>query len=261
MKKLTLGEKIRHFMDLKGIGPSDLGRRATIPLPSVKAYLSDKAKPGAETLRAISDALEVSADELLDTHIKMRQRAADVRNAFVLERTSIPEDARREMLEVVFQTDGDVALLEQRYGARFPVNCNVYVVPKLSSTAAAGLGKEALDAAPFVEVMAFESAWLERRLGLRQGECALAEVRGDSMTPTLLDGDLVLIDTRSQAVDDSGVFVFVQEDKVRIKRIQKRLNGSLKVVSDNPAYEPEELSPVEGKGFRVIGRVVWPRLR
>jgi phage repressor protein C with HTH and peptisase S24 domain len=136
-----------------------------------------------------------------------------------------------------------------------------FVVPMLPETAAAGLGRNLTDGSCFVEVMAFESSWLERRLGLRQGECALVELQGDSMSPTLLDGDVVLIDTRSQVVEDNGVFVFAQRSKLRVKRIQRRMNGALKIISDNPAYEAEELTPQESDDFRVIGRVVWPRLR
>ncbi len=39
------------------------------------------------------------------------------------------------------------------------------------------------------------------------------------------------------------------------------LDGSLVVKSDNAAYEPETISAERAEEFRVVGRMVWPRVR
>ena len=63
-----------------------------------------------------------------------------------------------------------------------------------------------------------------------------------------------------RAVDDNGVYVFAQNGKPRVKRIQKKMDGSLLIKSDNKEYETETVPVGEVQDFRVIGRVVWPRL-
>lgn len=76
---------------------------------------------------------------------------------------------------------------------------------------------------------------------------------GDSMTPTVQDGDYVFVDISNQFVTSDGVYVLRLSTGLSIKRIQNALNGDVIVRSDNPAYEPltANLSDV-----KVLGRVV-----
>jgi phage repressor protein C with HTH and peptisase S24 domain len=76
---------------------------------------------------------------------------------------------------------------------------------------------------------------------------------GDSMTPTVQDGDYVFVDISNQYITSDGVYVLRLPTGLLIKRIQNGLNGDVIVRSDNPAYEPltAKLSDV-----RVLGRVV-----
>jgi phage repressor protein C with HTH and peptisase S24 domain len=76
---------------------------------------------------------------------------------------------------------------------------------------------------------------------------------GDSMIPTVQDGDYVFVDISNQYITSDGVYVLRLPTGLSIKRIQNGLNGDVIVRSDNPAYEPltAKLSDV-----RVLGRVV-----
>ena len=75
------------------------------------------------------------------------------------------------------------------------------------------------------------------------------------MSPTLEDGDSVIIDTSVTSIRADSVFVFFWDGCAYIKRIQ-RIGRILKIISDNPLYEAWTLDPSEERGFRVIGRVV-----
>ena len=93
---------------------------------------------------------------------------------------------------------------------------------------------------------------LATRLGLRDGQAAIVRVRGDSMEPGLIDGDLIVVDRARRTPDAKGaVFVLRVEDAVMVKRVS-RGRGGLTAVSDNPAAPPLPEGPIE-----VIGRVVW----
>ena len=94
-------------------------------------------------------------------------------------------------------------------------------------------------------------------LGVTQRDLALIEVHGDSMEPTLSNGDLILLDTRHGKVMDNAVYALQHNGTLLVKRIQRRLDGSLVVKSDNPRYEPESLTRDAAESLGVVGRVVW----
>ena len=92
---------------------------------------------------------------------------------------------------------------------------------------------------------------LARRLGLREGRAAMLRVRGDSMEPTLADGDHLVIRLDERCPDArGGVFVILVRGALMVKRVAAARDG-LRVTSDNPAA-----AQVTG-AVDVVGRVVW----
>ena len=81
----------------------------------------------------------------------------------------------------------------------------------------------------------------------------LIKAVGDSMTPTVNDGDYVFVDISNQAINSDGVYVLRLPTGLSIKRIQNGLTGDVIVRSDNPAYEP--LTAKLGE-IKILGRVV-----
>jgi len=98
---------------------------------------------------------------------------------------------------------------------------------------------------------------LRERVGHNFGHLKLAGVSGDSMYSTLAHGDQVLIDTSVTRFIDDAIYAIVQDGFLRYKRIQKRLDGSIVVKSDNPtAGEPEIYKAEEAAHFHVVGIVL-----
>jgi phage repressor protein C with HTH and peptisase S24 domain len=80
--------------------------------------------------------------------------------------------------------------------------------------------------------------------------------RGDSMAPTICDGDIILVDTGVNQIDIDAVFVLARGDELFIKRIQRRLDGSFLVISDNKSYDPYPLRAKDFESLTVCGRAV-----
>lgn len=78
-------------------------------------------------------------------------------------------------------------------------------------------------------------------------------VRGDSMLPTYMDGDVVYI-REQPSVDDGQVAAVAVDDSATLKHVYRWLDG-LNLVSDNPAYPPIYVDPSE-QDVRVLGIVV-----
>lgn len=76
--------------------------------------------------------------------------------------------------------------------------------------------------------------------------------RGDSMSPTLNDGDAVIVDVSQRDVTQDGLYAVSLSGATLIKRIQITPKGLL-LISDNPRYHPIALD--EGDSVNIIGRV------
>lgn len=103
---------------------------------------------------------------------------------------------------------------------------------------------------------AYRRDWLEREKPL-PAACVVIDAVGESMQPTIGDGDVVLINTLEKKISNGQVYAFNTEDGVRIKRLFRQLDGRVRVASDNPdkiTYPDEWLTP--GMDVAIIGRVV-----
>lgn len=105
---------------------------------------------------------------------------------------------------------------------------------------------------------AFRREWFEEK-GCKPHRCKLWKASGDSMAPFINDGDVVLINLDSTAIRSGEVFALAAGDELRLKRLHKKLDGSIVVSSDNPSphYKDEIYSGDALNGIQIIGEVVW----
>jgi phage repressor protein C with HTH and peptisase S24 domain len=132
---------------------------------------------------------------------------------------------------------------------------DIVLVPVLSVNGSAGPGADAreidvIDRIPF-------SRALMRRRGVNPDNVHALTARGDSMAPTIVDGQVVFVDRSIQRVREDAIYLVSIDHDIRIKRIQKGMGGALTLRSDNPNYEAELLSPADAEKLRVEGRVFW----
>lgn len=130
------------------------------------------------------------------------------------------------------------------------------LVPRYDVRAGAGGGQAIHDDA-VVDHLAFKRDWIVGSLDLEPRRVALIEVHGDSMQPTLGDGDLILVDLRNGHMRQPGVYVIQHSGHLLVKRLAPRMDGGVDVISDNPAYAAERLGREAADVLVVIGRVVW----
>jgi len=78
-------------------------------------------------------------------------------------------------------------------------------------------------------------------------------VSGDSMEPTFSYNDIVFINRSKTDINRGGIFTIRTDGGLFIKRVQKRVDGKIDVLSDNSIYPTQTLSPDE---IEILGRVV-----
>jgi hypothetical protein len=131
----------------------------------------------------------------------------------------------------------------------------VVAVPRLALGASAGSGTLDDDERT-AGVMAFDARWL-RQLGMRPQRVSIIRVDGESMAPTLNDGDDIMVD-HDDAADRlrDGVYVLRLDGVLMVKRVAMGpLRGRFSVLSDNAHYP--DWADIDPALVDIVGRVVW----
>ena len=103
----------------------------------------------------------------------------------------------------------------------------------------------------------FRRAWIKNRLKASPSQLRIMNVDGDSMAPTLEDGDTVLVDLTRRLPTPAGIFVLNDGLGLVAKRLE-HFPGSdppaVRITSDNRVYSPYERTADE---INVVGRIRW----
>ncbi len=78
-------------------------------------------------------------------------------------------------------------------------------------------------------------------------------VIGDSMEPTLNSDNIIFIDKTKTDFSRDGIYAFTTTHGLFVKRIQRRVDGKLDVISDNKDYPIQILDKSE---INIIGKVI-----
>lgn len=130
------------------------------------------------------------------------------------------------------------------------------LVPRYDVGASAGPGSLP-DSERIKQSLAFRGEWLRRMTSGSPNNVSVIQVTGDSMLPTLSDGDEILVDSGDAANRlRDGIYVMRVDGAVMVKRLSVNPTGrSLTITSDNPAYPP--WTGLDLNTVAIIGRVIW----
>ena len=225
---------IQDALHRKGSNPSRFAKENGFSVNAIR-YILEGRPPSSRRLSEVCEALGLE---------------------FYVGPPRVPEGKRMDPRELASELDR-LAIEARRIaddveGAPAEIDQNVVYVsaPRYEVLAAAGSGEEVLDES-VKGYLGFNKTWL-REQNLSASNLAVIEVRGDSMEPTLHDGDSVLLDMRSPQLKDGGIYTLRRGGELLVKRL-RRQGASWLIVSDNLSYVVESLD----EDVDVLGRVVW----
>ncbi len=202
-----------------------------------QSYLN-QIKAGArtgsvKTLHSIAKAFETSYEDMLrlGEHVALSDKGPDAPPDFV-------------------QTSTPVA-----YAPQSGPGGNGYFdfVPMAEAKLSAG-GGHVVISEQYGELYAFRKDWL-RAVASSVSKIVLMTVEGESMTPTISDGDTVMVDMGRTRIKSGSIFAIGIDATVIIKRLEYLVNGRIRIISDNrQEYAPYD---AEAKEIRIIGEVIW----
>jgi phage repressor protein C with HTH and peptisase S24 domain len=157
---------------------------------------------------------------------------------------ALPREARKRPSPVRVEKSGD----------------ELVSVPVVEVSASAGGGALNEEAPDVIGHWRLPRSLLERELKVHEHSVQLVSILGDSMSPTLSDGDKVLVDLAHKRPSPPGIYVLWDGTGLVAKRIEVVPGESprVRLHSDNPLYSAYECHPDE---VRISGRVVWAAKR
>lgn len=134
-------------------------------------------------------------------------------------------------------------------------NTDLVFAPMFDVQASAGLGSEVVSET-VENYFTFNKHFLSSELRVSGEQLVFVTISGDSMLPTLQDGDRVLVDMTQNSVNNEGLYLLQSKDGLMAKRL-KESKGDLCVSSDNPDYESWNITAAERALNPVAGKIVW----
>jgi phage repressor protein C with HTH and peptisase S24 domain len=107
------------------------------------------------------------------------------------------------------------------------------------------------------EPLQFLSRWVRNTLKVQPDDLRIMRVEGDSMEPTLLDRDTVLVDLTKKTPSPPGIFVLNDGMGLVAKRVEIVPHSEplrLRIVSDNARYATYDVTVDEAN---IVGRIRW----
>lgn len=83
------------------------------------------------------------------------------------------------------------------------------------------------------------------------------QASGDSMSPSIEDGDILLVDTDRKDFHNGGIFLITINEDWFIKRLRQKINGDLEIISDNKEkYPTETIRQSDEVTLDIKGRII-----
>lgn len=225
---MTLDKRLKDALEGSGISKSDLARAVGISTASIANWFNGRTK------------------SIKGENLTRAAKALNVNEAWLAGQSPVKERIGFAKYEVRYlDKDSDTEVMIKQYrDVRW----------------AAGTGS--VNEHPGeIDHLAFKRSYMERN-GLKADACIAAAATGDSMSPTINDGDIMLINLAEKDLQakDGKIFAFAVGDECRVKRVYTTMNGDVRLVSDNPdkiAYPDEIIPASEANSLHVAGRVRW----
>ncbi|WP_268795620.1 XRE family transcriptional regulator [Sphingomonas sp. Leaf242] len=211
---MTLGERISARLESLGMTQSELARQAGLTQPAIHALIN-RNKTGSKSLPAIARGLQTSTAYLQGETDDPSEGA-------------VPPPTGKDIAEHLDLVE--IAMVDMAYG----------------------MGATFADDRIGVDLIHFPKIWVDQLTHSAPASLAWARGKGDSMAPTISDGDMVLIDRSERRVEDQDlIWAFTIGDMAMIKRLRIR-GDKVTILSDNSEVPPDTAHPDE---INIIGRI------
>lgn len=221
---MNIHERIRQIRIESNLTLIDLGKLLGIPDRTISNYERGERKPSVEYLTLLAEKLNANPQWLI---LGTGEMFLDKQEEYIL--NGLPKS---------------ISPYDFKY------------IPMCELKAAAG-GGCIIDTEEIIDYLAFKKDWLRKNITGSPNNIVIFIAKGDSMYPTIKDGDILLIDKDDKHIKQEGIYVIRIEDSLIVKRIQKLPGNKVEVISDNTTYTKYVIDFEKDQDVDIIGKVVW----
>ncbi len=235
----TLIERASYLLELANNSPTELAKIAGVKPPSISDWLNGKTK-----------SVQIEPATKLGKHFGLNPMWISKGSGLMRYQAPLPNSnsQQQQSQSYVVARHPDDALPDDMIEV---MECKVSFSAGNGHTPSYDLIEER-------EPATYRMSWFQRER-INPEHVRRFKVTGDSMEPFLYSGDTVLVnlaENDATRIMDGKVYAIRYGDELRIKRLFRRLNGTLTLRSENPAYKDEDVEPeVAEEHISIIGRV------
>lgn len=229
-------KRLRQAIEQSGLTYAELGEKTGIAKSSLQRYATGETKKiPIDSIEAIAKATNVSPKYLMcwdDESVKTYKFVKTLTDSGNASAQSKEEDKAIDRMLAASRT----------YEPQ-----NMIPVPIVGNVAAGYtcLAETDIEGYSLVDseslLSGYEYMWLK--------------VKGQSMEPLLLEGDLVLVRLQDTVENGNYAIVIVDEEDGLVKEV-KLDDDSITLISKNPYYPPRQFKGKDLKRVRIVGKVV-----
>lgn len=198
----------------------------------IRAHIADLIKQKGKNLRSVSIAIGKNEAYL---H-QFVHKGSPVR---------LPEEDRRKMADLLDVDEQELT----------DINLPSNVSPSLKHTKTSLIEMISPNTAfGTIGFLSFPPADFSNMTTASPDTVKAVRLTGDSMSPTLKDGDYVLVDTAVQSFATDGLYLLDFSNNLVVKRLQQISPKELLILSDNANYKS---ASVQIQDIRIAGKVVY----
>ncbi len=217
----TLSSRIKWLKNTKQLKDSDLARAGGVKQPSVNDWASGKTKKlKSEVALRLAKELKLNMDWLVTGRGQPELESDELSNS------NTSQYVKVFLSKVTFQAG---------YGCE-------PTIEEEQSGELINLKKDF-----------FDNHHIDAR------KCICFRVEGDSMIPLIYEGEYVIVDTSQndlRNIKDGKIYAICVEGAARIKRLYRKLDGSLIIRSENKDFSDDQIEGEKLNMIKLIGRVV-----
>lgn len=188
----------------------------------------------------------------IDNYLKKDVKLAEIARALETSSQNFNKKYKNKNTEVTYS---DIQKVEKNLNVKLIDSSDCITVEHIHINPSCGNGTIVLAEADITPVKIgreiIKNIWNSKPENLK-----IFKASGDSMQETITDNDLLLIDLSKTDFRNGGIFLLTINNDWYIKRLRMRLTGELDIISDNPKYPIETLTPDTTAEIKVIGRVI-----
>jgi len=229
--KTEIAKRFRLIREITGGETREqFAQRLNLPVTTLANYEKGVTEPPASVIAKYKDAFNIASDWLITGEGDM-----------LIPET--PNMAESQHLKPI----------NQQSIKQYP---EIIALPVYDIEASAGFGITVPEYEGTENSVLFTRQFL-RHIRATPEACLIIYAKGDSMMPTITDGNEIIVDTSQKQLLNDSISVVNVAGNLLVKRIRYRINGDIDLVSDNKDYPVETIKPENADQVNIIGQAVF----